>query len=252
MRAGVRMTIALCVVMITSRPLLAQAPDALTRLEAEAVRALAQETAPFSERAELVERLQAARAQAQQPEQGARLSLYWLQSLRWLLAAVPFGDSTREPYRQWLANHDLLVIYSEPAGEWLVMPDVPWEVHDAYRMSGGADDIAWFAVTNGYPGECEGYVPCHANILNRLDGEYLRRHPQGRHVVEALDRLRSTFEALLKLMGPTPATDMLNPATDCGDLRSGLEPLRDVLKQSRARDASGVLAPVDRLLAYCR
>ena len=174
------MTIALWIAMIASRPLLAQGPEALTRLEDEAARALTQEAAPFSERTVLVERLQTARTRAPEPEQGARLALYWLQSLRWLLSAVPFGDSAREPYRRWLADHEMLVIYSEPAGQWLVMPDVPWEVHDAHRMASVADDIAWFAVTNGYPGECEAYVPCHANILNRLDGEYLRRQPQGR------------------------------------------------------------------------
>jgi hypothetical protein len=199
-----------------------------------------------------VERLQAAQARAQQPEQGGRLALYWLRSLRWLVSAIPFGDSNREPYRRWLADHDQLVIYSEPAGQWLVMPDVPWEVHDAHRKASVADEIAWFVVTNGYPGECEAYVPCHANILNRLDGEYLRRHPRGRHVGEALDRLRSTFEELLTLMGPTPAADMLNPGTDSVDLRSGLDPLSRVLKQSPARDATGVQVLADRLLAYCK
>ena len=71
------------------------------------------------------------------------------------------------------------MVYSEPAGEWLIVPDVIWKIHDQYRDAAVAEDIAWLAVQNGLPGECEGYVPCDAQGMNTLDGEYLRRYPRG-------------------------------------------------------------------------
>lgn len=225
----------------------------LVDLARDAERALDTDAAPFEQRVSLAARLQRASEMAPTSEDRGRFALLWLRSLRWLLAAIPF-DARRDapPYRPWLAAHESTVVYSEPAGQWLVSPDFVRATHDRHGSTRSGDDIAWFLVTNGYPGECEGYVPCYANIMNWLDGEYLRRHPDGRHAAEAVARVRDTLDSIRKMLPDPPAADMLNPATDCGDLKAGLEPLRAAVLRSAADDRAAVSARIDALLRYCR
>jgi hypothetical protein len=225
--------------------------EEFARLEGEALRALGRETESFQGRAGLVERLESAANRAPGPDERGRLALLWLRSLRWLLASIPFRAAEQDPYRRWLAEHDMLAVYSEPAGEWLVNPDAVWRVHDTHRAAAAADEIAWFAVTNGYPGECEGYVPCYANILNWLDGEYLRRHPKGRHASEAVEQVRSSLDEALKNLSGPDARDFFSPDTDCGDLRAGLEPLRRAVVNSNGRRGTEAIALIDRLMSRC-
>lgn len=224
----------------------------LTTLEEEATRALSADTEPFARRTELVNRLASAAERAPSIDQRGRLTLLWLRSVQWLLTAVPSGAAEQPPYRDWLTGHETLVTYSEPAGEWLLQPDAVWTMHETHRTSAAADDIAWFAVTNGYPGECEGYVPCYANILNWLDGEYLRRHPRGRHAAEAVTSVQSSLDQALKLLSQPSTLEFLNPQTDCGDLKAGLDPLRQAVGDSNADGRKETVALIDRLLSFCR
>ena len=93
---------------------------------------------------------------------------------------------------------------------------------------------ACVAVENGYPGECEGYIPCYANIMNWLDGEYLRRHPRGVHASEVVAQVHTSLVESLKRLSGKDAESYLNSRTDCGDLNAGR--------------AIGV---IDQLLARC-
>jgi hypothetical protein len=143
-------------------------------------------------------------------------------------------------------------MYSEPAGQWLIVPEVVWRVHTAHRSTSSAEAIAWLAVENGYPGECEGYIPCYANIMNWLDGEYLRRHPRGPHASEAVAQVHSSLaDALKRLSTDPPASRYLDPATDCGDLKAGLVPLRAAILGSNAARRKETVGVIDELLARC-
>ena len=104
---------------------------------------------------------------------------------------------------------------------------------------------------NGYPGECEGYVPCYANVLNWLDGEYLRRHPKGRHASEAVEQVRYSLDSALKSLSGPETRDFLNPDSDCGDLRAGLEPLRRAVLNSNGDRRSDAIALLDKLMSAC-
>src|SRR5687768_14517027 len=201
--------------------LASQAED-FAALEREAAQALRTESESFSTRAALVARLQAGSERASDREQRGRLALMWLRGMRSLLATLPFGGSDDERYRAWLERHETVVLYSEPAGQWLVLPAPVWRIHDAHKSTRAAEAIAWFAVENGYPGECEGYVPCYANIMNWLDGEYLRRHPRGGHASEAVEQVHSSLVESVKRLAGKDAESYLNPRTDCGDLKAGL------------------------------
>jgi hypothetical protein len=222
-----------------------------SELEAEVDAALKTDTSTFDERAALVERIDQARGQSS-GETAARLSLLWLRGLKWMLSGIPLAQRNGEPNNAWLKTHQALVAWSEPAGEWLVASDVIWKLHDQYRDATVAEEIAWLAVENGLPGECEGYVPCYAVGMNQLDGEYLRRHPCGAHVAESIDRVKGTFDQALRLMAEPDGRQFLNPATDCGDLKAPLVALRAAIAAApTSADRDQTVALADKILGMC-
>jgi hypothetical protein len=221
------------------------------QLEADVERAMKVDTAPFAERAAMVDRLDDARGRAT-GESAARLSLLWLRGVKWMLASIPLAERDGEPHNDWIKQHSALVIFSEPAGDWLIVPDVIWKIHDQHRRSPLADEIAWLAVTNGLAGECEGYVPCSAHGLNTLDGEYLRRHPLGAHVAEAVETTKSSLEQSLRLLSEPDGQQFFDASRDCSDLKPPLSELRQALAGSAAGPArEETLAIADQLLAMC-
>jgi hypothetical protein len=225
---------------------------AAAQLAAEAERAMKADAPPLAERAALVERIEAARAGDPDGEAGARLALLWLRGVKWMLAGIPLSERGGEPHDPWMEQHRELIVYSEPAGEWLIVPDVIWKMHDQYRDALVAEDIAWLAVENGLPGECEGYVPCYAHGMNTLDGEYLRRYPRGAHVPEIIERVKGTLEQSVRLMSAPDGKQFLNPATDCGDLKEPLIALRAAVAGSPANpDRDQALTLADKVLRMC-
>jgi hypothetical protein len=220
-------------------------------IEADAERAMRLDTPAFSERAALVSRNDEARGAAS-GEPAARLTLLWLRAMRWMLDSIPLAERTGEPNNDWLRAHQELIAWSEPAGIWLISSDVIWKLHDRYRNFPAAEPIAWFAVENGLPGECEGYVPCYAVGMNQLDGEYLRRHPRGAHVTAIIDRVKGTLEQAIALASGKDGKEFLNPATDCGDMKTPLAALRAAVAGSpgtKGRDET--LALVDKVSGMC-
>lgn len=222
-------------------------------LEQQATQVLRAEAGSFPTLAALVARLQTGSERATDPAQRSRLALLWLRSMRVLLASIGLASSDDERFRDWLQRHEAVVIYSEPVGQWLIIPDVVWRIHAAHKSTPSAEAIAWLAVENGYPGECEGYIPCYANIMNWLDGEYLRRHPRGAHASDAVAQVHSSLaEALKRLSTDASPLRYLDPATDCGDLKSGLVPLRAAVLASNAAQRNEAVGVIDALLARCR
>ena len=180
----------------------------------------------------------------------ARATLAWLLALQNVLKAIPI-ERASGPHEAWVKANEDLIVYSEPAGQWLIRHDLLVVVHADHANSAVADEIAWLAVENGLPGECEGYIPCYASSLNTLEGGYLRAHPRGAHRREAFDRiaesLRISLDDLLKR--PDHADFLLVPR-DCGDLLEGLRPLRAAMVRA-GEDGTEALALVDRAIAVC-
>ena len=123
------------------------------------------------------------------------MELARLRALSLAAAAVPFKQARREPYATWLASRSIDVVYDEPGGHWMLRDKAIWDAHQRYAASPVADDIAWFGVTNGLPGECEGHVACYLYVQNELLGEYPRLHSSGRYATEAVDMLVSSLDA---------------------------------------------------------
>jgi hypothetical protein len=78
-----------------------------------------------SRRAQLAARLQAGSERAPDANRRARLALLWLRAQRSLLTMVPFERPPVSPYREWLVQHQDVVVYSEIGGQWVVLPVRP-------------------------------------------------------------------------------------------------------------------------------
>ena len=228
--------------------LLAQAPSAALERRAAAV---LEGEHPFTERAAFADEIGVALSDGADRESRGRLTLLYVRTMRAALGVIPMDGRAREPYQAFLRRHQGESAYSEPAGPWMLTPDDIWTLHEANRASASAEAIAWEAVDNGMPGECEGYPPCELATLDALDGEYLRRHPDGAHVVEVLKRIGDSCTELERLLSAPSGHELFNPVSDCGDLTPKAKALEAALRAAKA-DASGALEALAQLRGRCR
>jgi hypothetical protein len=202
----------------------------------------------FAARAELADFVERELKLAPDPETAGRLALAWVRAMAATLEAVPLARGTQPPYKSWLASRTNTVVYNEPGGRWMIRVDRLWALHDEHARTSSADEIAWAAVLNGAPGECEGFMPCHLQRRNLLEGEYLRRSALGRHVDEAVARVAGEAS-----QWPVPLQKpyFFDPAKDCGELVQALDPLRAALSTTRADGLQVVLDRMDKLRRTC-
>lgn len=219
-------------------------------LHAHAARVLSTRHVTFADAADLADRLQSDPALSGSLELRGRSILLWIRAMRRALDGIPLTAARdAEPYRTWLARHASELVYSEPAGQWLIAPDRIWALHDDARSSGAAGDIAWEAVDNGLPGECEGYPPCYLSGLTRLHGRYLQAYPDGPRAPQAVQAIAASLEQIDRLLAAPGGQEFFNPATDCDDLRKTAAELLEQLGGAPA--AAGVRAAVRALLSRC-
>ena len=210
------------------------------------------DSSTFRRRVAELELAAARKAFATSPDANAnaRATLKWLRALQNVLKAIPI-ERASGPHEAWVKANEDLILYSEPAGEWLIRHDLLLVVHADHAKSAVADDIAWLAVENGLPGECEGYIPCYASSLNMLEGEYLRAHPRGAHRQEAFDRIVQSLDISLDdLLKRPDSADFLTVPRDCGDLLAGMRPLRAAIAAAGGAGTKA-LALADRAIAIC-
>ena len=123
--------------------------------------------------------------------------------------------------------------------------------HDRHRGTIAAEQMAWLAVTNDFPGECEGDVPCYANRHHLLEGEYLRRYPGGTFVDTAFRRILDRAIYWQRLM----ADPRLFTTDDCNRLKAPLASLRAaVVGVKTSRDAAlhaQTLGALDSVAKVC-
>jgi hypothetical protein len=227
--------------------LLAQDPSATLEQRAAA---FLQGPHPFDERATVAEEIGAAISGQADLDAHGRLTLLFVRTMRSALGAIPMDARDREPYHAFLQRHQGEAVYSEPAGQWMLTPDAIWALHDANRASASAESIAWEAVDNGMPGECEGYPPCELATLDGLDGEYLRRHPGGAHVAEVLRRIGDTCAELERLLSAPNGHELFNPVSDCVDLTPKANALEAAMRGTGA-DASDSMRALATLRGRC-
>ena len=180
----------------------------------------------------------------------ARLELARLRALSLAAGAIPFKQSKREPYATWLSSRGTDVVYDEPGSHWMVRSKTIWDARALHAASPVADDIAWFAVINGLPGECEGHVACYLYVKNQLVGEYLRLHPSGRHASEAVELLLTSLDAFAP-GGLVRAAYRFERTNECDELTSAIGGLTAALLRTKVPSRDAVLVRLAALRNTC-
>lgn len=206
----------------------------------------------FAARVQLFDLIERTSATLNKREARARFALYRVRSMQDVLFGVPSQGADREPYRAWIASHDDVALYIEPGG-WIVDPAYVLNVHDEYRDSPAADDIAWFYVQNGWLSECEGDVPCYVGWVNNLHGWYLLAHPGDRHSEDANAEIARALNGVMDNFQRFPLVlAEFGPKTRCGELHLVLDPLVAAVTASTSVHKADALSAIDRFATLCR
>jgi hypothetical protein len=205
----------------------------------------------FSATVELVSFIDRVRPEYGDPASRANVELARLRALSIAAAAIPFGSAKREPYASWLAGHQNEVVYDEPGGHWMLRNVAIWDVHARHRETLVADDIAWFAVTTGLAGECEGNVACYIAAQNILHGEYLRAHPFGRHATEAVGAVNATLAAVIP-SGLVAKPYQFDRKDDCQQLIMAVDGLSSAIRTAKANGWEPATANLTTVRKLCQ
>jgi hypothetical protein len=207
----------------------------------------------FSSGLQLFDLIERTAAELTDREAQARFALYRLRSMTIVFLGIPFRRGESDPYRRWIRDHRDAARYDEPGGTWMVDPQYVTGVHDTYRGTAAAEDIAWFLAQHGLYGECEGDVPCYVDRTNRLEGWYLRTYPGGRHTDDANGRIALKLNDYMDNLGRFPSVlAQFDPGTRCGELRLSLDPLASAVMATISARKPGALAAIDRFAQLCR
>ncbi|HEY0462327.1 MAG TPA: SH3 domain-containing protein [Pyrinomonadaceae bacterium] len=147
-------------------------------------------------------------------EKSGEIELKRLLALRSALKTVPADQRETAPYSDFLKAQEKAIVYNEPAGQWLVVSNEFWDLHNKYKKLPVADTIAWEAANNPLPGECEGYVNCYLFDMRMRFGEYLNLHPNGKNSAEAL---KNMTDYLAPIVSDAPSKTVYNGPTDVTD-----------------------------------
>ena len=205
----------------------------------------------FNALVELVSFIDRAAPQYGDPASRAGVELARLRALSLATAAIPFGSAKREPYASWLAARKQDVMYDEPGGRWMVRNTSIWDAHAKHRDTPVADDIAWFAVTTGLAGECEGNVACYFSAQNMLHGEYLRTHPFGRHAVDASSAVTAMVETVTA-SGQVKTPYGFNRRDDCTQLSFAVDGLSAAIHSAKGPGWESTLANLSAIRKLCQ
>ncbi|HXT71337.1 MAG TPA: SH3 domain-containing protein [Vicinamibacterales bacterium] len=184
------------------------------------------------------------------PDGRGRIELARLRALSATLSTIPMTGGRREPYATWLNARKAEVVYDEPGGHWMLASGPLWDLHARQSKTTSADEIAWMAVTNGMPGECEGQVSCYITVRNLLHGEYLRRHPSGPHAAESVALLKQTAD-LLSVPPKAGVAYRFDRKQDCRDLSSGTDALIAAVQGTRVEGKDAALVSLNSLKKIC-
>jgi hypothetical protein len=92
---------------------------------------------------------------------------------------------------------------------------------------------------------------CYVQALNRLNGEYLRRHPAGRHSNEAVDAIKTTADRLTSTSG-SKLLYSLDRSRECGSFSSALDELRSAVTPSLVATKDAALQSLTTLRGLCK
>ena len=131
---------------------------------------------------------------------------------------VPNDQNDKSPYREWLKIHAAEIVNNEFAGGYNIRTELFWDLEAKYHALPIAERIAWAAVENPVPSDCEGDEVC--NLFGFAGGiKYLNLHPNGAHASLAV-----------KYFNDLITDDVIERASGSGGDQYEVEERRDLKK----------------------
>lgn len=205
---------------------------------------LASPSNTFADLSELVRFLDRATREVRARDALAELELARLVALARSLAAMPFQELDKPPYKTWTEEREKEVVYSDPAGQWYVRAELFWDLQRKYAGLPAAERAAWEGAQTPMPGECEGYVPCYLYMESESNGRYLKLYPRGAHADAALAAISEMLGQIVDSFreGNSPYEV---PRADRASFRKSVAALRAQLALVPAGKKARVLGQLD-------
>lgn len=204
------------------------------------------EESSFSDRIELVGFLERAAPEVKRRDERGEVELLRLLALHKSLATVPFEKQSESPYQAWVKKYEPQIVYSEPAGQWLVRAQLFWDLQKKYADLPLGERIAWEASQIPLPGECEGYLPCYLYLYTVTEGRYLKLYPRGASAGKALSQIADSLTGIVKSLS-SPDSPYEVPAADRAEFGRTVILLRSQLKGPPNPNRARALTQLDAL-----
>ncbi len=134
---------------------------------------------------ELTETLRRAKVPSE-VESAAELELSYLMSLQKVCDKIN-TQNQQTRFRTWLNKQAKKQLLEYSNGKWLVNSEKFWTLHDKYYPLPISDKIDWQAAENLKMGNCD--FECSLDWLNQATVTYLKYHPTGKYVDQALNKI---------------------------------------------------------------
>jgi hypothetical protein len=199
------------------------------------------ETLSFDDAAELMEFVSRVTPDVTNSDR-AEFELFRLRALERCAHEILSFEPRISAQRDWIAKNEDDIVYSEPAGQWIVRADLYWQLEQQHRGEAIADEIAWQAANAGIPGECEGYIPCEFAGILMTDARYLGLYPSGTRLNEALEHIDYPLREILK-----PNTPYSMDPRDSAELGESIAKLTAILQRVAAPQLAGMLERLKKI-----
>jgi len=163
--------------------------------------------------------------------------------LRDSLAKIPVEKIDRQPHKSFIKANRKDIVYSEPAGQWLVRSDLFWNLRNKYKALPIADDIAWAAAENPLPGECEGDINCYIYTNRVTLAQYLSFYPNGKSAKKALAEIIEELDYIVEDLNGKKG-NYVGPDDKAGrdELAKRIAEMRVILSKVTAADRAKVIS----------
>ncbi len=226
----------------------ARREEIYTRLASERA---AKTDATFTDSSELVRFSERAAKEVTRRDARAELEFARLRALARSITFLSGGEQQDEPRKQWAAEHEQEIVYSDPSGEWYVRADILWALQAKYKDLPIGERIAWEAAATPLPGECEGDVTCNLYYASETVGKYIKLYPRGAHADDALKSIEETVNAVVEDSRSSSQMYEIPPASDA-DFNKTLAGLRAQLTPPATPQAGRILKQLDLIASLSK
>lgn len=153
------------------------------------------------------------------------------------------GTMTDFPQEPELQDLKTQMVYSEPAGQWMLERSLYMDLYERNRKKPAGDEILWVATNSPMPGETEGFAPAVMQVVLSVGIRYLEDFPKGRHSEGALKNISEW----LKIIQTPLDKDLKKYPDDLQVLKKGLEQIEAVMKTVSNPLVADVLKEKERI-----